>query len=172
MNIGEGISGALFDGEEHKHRFSLWRIWDRAKRALLFIGLNPSTASGLYDDPTIVRLACFAKAWGYGSLYAGNLFSIVSSDPEVLYMETSWDPIGGPNDKAILKMREVCSTVMVGWGAWGRHFPEQVAYMLSLLGDPIYCIKTTRMGEPMHPLYLPKDSKLREYHRQEAINGR
>ena len=59
MNIGGSISGAVFGPNS---RFALWRIWDNSLDALLFIGLNPSRANGVQDDPTIRRLAIFANA--------------------------------------------------------------------------------------------------------------
>jgi thymidylate synthase len=37
---------------------------------------------------------------------------------------------------------------------------------LALLGNPVYCLKVNKSGEPCHPLYLPGDSKLIEYKRE------
>ena len=76
MNIGGSISGALFSDDSRKYRYALWRIWDSSLDTLLFIGLNPSTAAHVQDDPTIRRLVGFAKAWGFGGLYAGNLSAL------------------------------------------------------------------------------------------------
>jgi len=165
VEIGGSPSGALFSDKNRKCRYSLWRIWDKSKGPLLFIGLNPSTANDIHNDPTIIRLANFAKAWGYGGLYAGNLFSLVSSNPAALFYVDAVEFDGGPNDKAIIKMRELCSVVMVGWGSWGIHARKQISHVLSLVGSPIYCLKVTRKGEPAHPLYFPKDSKLTPYSR-------
>ena len=47
-----------------KYRYSLWRIWDKEKPIFTFIGLNPSTADHIQDDPTINRCINFAKSWG------------------------------------------------------------------------------------------------------------
>nr|WP_252726063.1 DUF1643 domain-containing protein [Acinetobacter indicus] len=47
-----------------KYRYSLWRIWDKDKPIFTFIGLNPSTADHVQDDPTITRCINFAKSWG------------------------------------------------------------------------------------------------------------
>ena len=37
---------------------------------------------------------------------------------------------------------------------------------LALLGKPVYCIKTTGLGEPAHPLYFPWESQLVPYVRK------
>lgn len=168
MNIGGSISGALFSDSERKFRYSLWRIWDKSKAALMFVGLNPSTASELKDDPTIIRLCGFAKSFGYGGLYAGNLFSIVSANPEVLMFRSSEEQPLGPNDMAIKYMRHITSAVVVGWGEWGRKAGKRPDAVLSLLGEPVYCLKVNKSGEPCHPLYLPADSKLIPYRRVEV----
>lgn len=77
MKIGGSISGAIFSDNARNHRFALWRVWDKTLDNLFFIGLNPSTAEHYRDDPTIRRLIGFAKAWGFGGLFAGNLFNLV-----------------------------------------------------------------------------------------------
>lgn len=38
-----------------KYRYSLWRVWDKTKPTFTSIGLNPSTADHIEDDPTITR---------------------------------------------------------------------------------------------------------------------
>lgn len=168
MKIGEGISGALFS-EGASYRYALWRIWERSKPALLFIGLNPSTAAHYQDDPTIVRLANFAKTWSFGGLYAGNLFSVVSADPLVLHFPTSVEFPDGPNDTAIKCMRQLASTVLVGWGAYAKKVSKRRAEaVLDLVGEPVYCLGVTKTGEPKHPLYLPRETKLVEYYRKGA----
>ena len=163
MNIGEGISGALFSDSERRFRYALWRIWQPSGDKLLFIGLNPSTANGTKDDPTIRRLIGFAKSWGFGGLFAGNLFSIVSANPDVLWLSSSVELPGGPNDMAIKRMRELSSKVMVGWGNWGAAAGTRPGEVIAILREPVYCLKTTRSGEPGHPLYIRSTSDLEPY---------
>jgi hypothetical protein len=166
MKIGDSVSGALFS-DDHKYRFVLWRIWDRQSEALMFIGLNPSTANEHRDDPTIIRLANFAKAWHFGGLCAVNLHPIVSANPDILYSEAGRQHFT-ENDEAIKQVKGSCSTSLVGWGEWGKEFTIRVKAVLDILGDPVYCLKVNKSGEPCHPLYLPRDSKLIPYTRKEA----
>lgn len=165
MNIGGSISGAVFSDENRRFRYSLWRIWDKSKEALLFIGLNPSTANDIKNDPTIARMVSFGKSWGFGGLYVGNLFSIVSANPDVLFFESSVEQPNGLNDEAIKQMNKLCSTVLVGWGEWGQNAGLRPAQVLSLIGERAFCLKVNKSGEPSHPLYLPSSSKMILYER-------
>jgi hypothetical protein len=166
MKIGEGISGALFNDSSHMFRYALWRTWEPTGHKLLFIGLNPSTANDTRNDPTIRRLIGFAKSWGFGGLFAGNLFSLVSAYPDVLWLKPASDLSRGLNDTAIKRMRELSTKVIVGWGNQGRNAGTRPAEVLALVGEPVYCLKTKKTGEPSHPLYFPRDSKLIRYYRK------
>lgn len=75
--------------EKGDRRFVLIRQWESGKPFIMFIGLNPSTATGTDDDPTIRRVVRFAKDWGYGGVYMVNLFSKVTPNPKDLEGETS-----------------------------------------------------------------------------------
>ena len=166
MNIGEGISGAAFSDSNRRFRYALWRFWEPSGDKLFFLGLNPSTANDIKDDPTIRRLIGFAKSWGFGGLFAGNLFSLVSADPANLWFTPSPEQPNGPNDSAIKRMRELSTKVMVGWGNEGRNAGTRPGEVLALIGQPVFCIKTTKAGEPGHPLYMPLSSQLQPYVRE------
>jgi hypothetical protein len=156
------FSGAIMD-EKRKHRFLLWRFWDDRPR-MLFIGLNPSTANELEDDPTIRRLCSFAKGWGYGGLYAVNLYSQVTPHPEELLPETRNHPANIP----ALQMALGLSTLTVcGWGDGIKNVLDsdlgfRAEQVIGMLSSP-KCFGLTKSGNPKHPLYLPSDSKLKEY---------
>ena len=166
MNIGDSISGAVFSDPNRRFRYALWRIWKPAGDKLLFIGLNPSTANDIKDDPTIRRLIGFAKAWGFGWLFAGNLFSLVSANPDILWFTPSPELVNGANDTAIQRMHELSTKVMVGWGNEGRNAGTRPDDVLSLLDEPVFCLRTTMAGAPTHPLYLPLHSQLVPYIRK------
>jgi len=162
MNIGGTISGAVFS-EDRKKRFALWRVWDKARPALLFVGLNPSTATDRQDDPTIRRVVGFAKAWYHGGLYVGNLFSTITPDPRELYLAEP-EPTA-PTDEALQEMRAICPRVLVGWGHFGKDAQNRTAEVLALLGKPVYCLGTTKDGWPKHPLYMRADTEMKLYER-------
>lgn len=68
------------------YRYALWRTWDESKPFAMFVGLNPSTADELEDDPTIRRCINFSKLWGYGGLCMVNLFAYRATDPTALFL--------------------------------------------------------------------------------------
>lgn len=114
--------------------------------------LNPSTADGSVDDPTIRRCISFAKVWGFEALRVVNLFALRSTNPQALL--TASDPVGPDNQVYLDKAFAECSLVVAAWGAHAaakrrgdaliRQFPE-----CRVLGK-------TKSGAPRHPLYLPK----------------
>ena len=62
-------------------RYQLWRIWDPSLPLVLFILLNPSVGDASQDDPTLRRLVYFAKKFGFGGFYVGNLYTEITPYP-------------------------------------------------------------------------------------------
>ncbi len=75
------MSGCAIFSDCWKYRYTLVRNWDSSLQRLAIIGLNPSTADAVKDDPTIRRCKHFAQAHGYGSFVMLNLFALRSTDP-------------------------------------------------------------------------------------------
>ncbi len=144
--------------EDNKYRYQLSRIWDEEKPMILFIMLNPSTADANIDDPTIRRVTNFAKSWGYGGLYVGNLYAFRSTDPNILQKVDN--PIGTDNIQYIKSLIGLTEKVIYAWGN-NRKEPE----WLSNLVDNPYCIDISKKGIPKHPLYL-KGNLLPKLYRQ------
>jgi hypothetical protein len=132
-----------------KYRYSLWRIWDQSKSYVLFIGLNPSTADEIEDDPTLIRCMNYAKSWGYGGVCMANLFAFRSTDPKVMLKAN--DPVGQDNDRWLVELSQKAGLVVAAWGNSGSFMgrSHQVKQLLSNL----HCLKMNKSGEPAHPLY-------------------
>ena len=128
--------------------------------------LNPSTADEEKNDPTIRRCISFARGWGYRYLVILNIFALRSTDPSVL--KDSDDPIGILNDYYIALTVDKCDRVVLAWGAHGELYGRgsQVADLISENKQTYYldCSHSpnglTKGGQPMHPLYLAKDTPL------------
>lgn len=147
----EEIKGAIIS-DCTKYRYQLWRIWDNRKPKVMFIMLNPSTADSDIDDSTIRRCIGYAKSWGYGGLYVGNLYAYRATDPGVL--NNVDDAIGIDNEKNLKEMSFKCEKIVCAWGnSEGR--PE---YIFSNIRNLQY-LKLNQDGTPAHPLYLRKDLK-------------
>ena len=138
------------------YRYSLSRIWDESLPAVLFIMLNPSTADGTKDDPSIRRCISYAKDWGFGSLFVGNLFALKSTKPTGLLESTN--PEGPENLKYLLKLSSHCKMIVCAWGN-GPILKKLSANSLKNLNRKLHCLKLSLDGIPCHPLYLPKDLK-------------
>jgi hypothetical protein len=140
---------------DRRYRYALWRIWDDRKPVCMFIGLNPSTANEIKDDPTTTRCAAFARSWGYGGHCMGNLFAYCSRDPHAL---RNGDPIGPENDAWLAYLAAYSAIVVACWGQIWKDEDGRKEAVIKLVPD-IYCLGTTKTGQPKHPLFLPGNTK-------------
>lgn len=137
------------------HRYTLFREWgDKNKRAVLFLLLNPSTATDEQDDPTIRRCIGYAKSWGFGRMMIGNIFAYRSTCP--LGMKLADDPVGVSNDLYLGAMAGEAHLIVAGWGNHGK-FMERGDRMREVFGERLHCLSMTKANEPGHPLYLKGD---------------
>lgn len=154
--------GAIIS-EDEKYRYQLWRIWDKTKPLVLFIMLNPSTADADNDDPTIKRLIGFAKSWGYGGFYVGNLFAYRSTDPKGLLSQS--DPVGWVNGHHLLNMQFKCELIVCAWGNRPiLNKLKQTVFDSTILNKKLHCIDLSNDGTPKHPLYLKGDLQPKPYY--------
>jgi hypothetical protein len=143
-------SWAVIDGE---YRYWLARTWSNDLPPVTFVMLNPSTADGTYDDPTIRRCIGFAREWGYGGIVVVNLFAYRATYPRELSIVP--DPVGPDND-AYIEMA-ACHRTVVAWGAQKTHGRD--LHVATLLTDPL-CLGRTKRGAPLHPLFVPHGTPL------------
>ena len=134
------------------YRYTLWRKWIGGKGYALVIGLNPSTADEVTDDPTVRRCSNYAKAWGYASLCMTNLFAYRATDPVV--MKAVAEPIGPDNDRYLAECAQRAAVVVAAWGNHGT-YRGRAGEVLGLLGE-LHFLRLTQSGQPAHPLYLRK----------------
>lgn len=154
------LIGAEFD-QNREYRYTLYRIWNEKKPYAMFIGLNPSTADELEDDPTVRRCISFSKDWNYGGLFMMNAFAFRSTDPKVLEV-LGGDPIGPNNDYWLKKIAKDAGIVIAAWGTYGviRDREKQIIRMFMNQNKLLYCLGYTKEGHPKHPLYLKKDTRV------------
>ena len=144
------LGGATFDSTG-AYRYHLWREWDSALPPVTFVMLNPSTADAGHDDPTIRRCVGFAQSWGYGRLEVVNLFAYRATSPRELFAAD--DPVG-PENEAWLRSATNAREVVVAWGDYGRASRGTLVWIAA---PAPRCLGLTALGQPRHPLYLPKD---------------
>ena len=157
MNDGE-TGDAVFDTDV-RYRYLLWRTWDPDLPRVGFIMLNPSSADGDRDDPTLRRCRGFARAWGFGGLGVANLFALRSVDP--LSLQSCRDAVGGENERYLVKLAETVDTVVAAWGNGGAWQGRGSHVRRMLAEHPLFCLGVTVQGEPRHPLYVPSAAQLK-----------
>lgn len=155
---GDADSTALYS-PCGQYRYALSRVWDPAAPRLLYIMLNPSTATEEQNDPTIERCERRARALGHGGFRACNLFAWRETAPRLL--KRADRPVGPANDAVLAaSARWATATqggrILCGWGVHGAHLGRgpEVAAGLRAAGHPLWHLGLTRDGAPRHPLYI------------------
>lgn len=149
--------------EDRRYRYLLTRIWDRDRPLVAFIGLNPSTADEVQDDPTVRRCIGYARDWDYGGLLMLNLLAYRSTDPRKLLKQPVGEVQGEGNTAAMINAWQQADLVVAAWGAWGSRFLDRTRELLRIFSlqskhQHLYCLGMTKDGQPKHPLYLPKSA--------------
>lgn len=156
-----------------KFRFKLWRIWDKTAPMCMVIGLNPSTADHLRNDPTVQLCCADAQYWGCGGLYMMNIWPYRATEPA--QMKRYYQLFSTPSEFAssshlnLIRIQEVamrCDLVVAAWSGhadWLRK-GEEVYNALSRQRE-LKCYRRLSNGEAGHPLYLKRPIKLQPYKR-------
>lgn len=140
-------------------RYCLWREWGGDSGYVVFVGLNPSTADAVKDDPTIRRCIGFANRWGFSAMCMINLFAFRATKPGDL--RKAPDPVGSANNEFLRELSKGANLVVSCWGNYGSLF-ERHQNVTRLLGATS-CLGVTSQGQPKHPLYVPYETDLMTY---------
>lgn len=149
------------------YRYSLERELTRPLLAgpdrglIVWIALNPSTATATVNDPTIRREIDYSQRWGFSRLRKLNIFAFRSTDPNAL--RAAADPIGPDNDGHLVAGTEGAGLILCAWGTKSdddavlreMKRPAKVLALLHRAGRELHALKLTAGGHPSHPLYLP-----------------
>ncbi|WP_164660840.1 DUF1643 domain-containing protein [Tropicibacter sp. Alg240-R139] len=150
---GDAPSTAVYS-DCGRYRYSLTRIWDPSGGKVLFVMLNPSTATEVQNDPTVERCERRARALGFGAFQVTNIFAWRDTDPRK--MRAAADPVGPENDTTILAGVDWADQVVAAWGTHGEHLDRGPAVEQLLRGtqNPVFHLGLTKAGHPKHPLYI------------------
>lgn len=150
---GDAPSTAVYSDCE-TYRYSLTRIWEPAGRRVMFVMLNPSTATEVQNDPTIERCERRARSLGFGGFRATNIFAYRATDPRD--MRAAADPAGPDNETAILEGMDWADQVVCAWGTNGVHMNQgpRIETLLRARGQALYQLGLSKAGHPKHPLYI------------------
>lgn len=136
-------------------RYTLRRVWGDVSNQgfAAFVGLNPSTADEVKNDPTVRRCIQYAKDWGYGGMFMLNIFAYRATDPKVMKQQP--EPIGPDNDYWLQTVSREAAITVAAWGTHGDHLQRGKA--VKALLPNLHYLRLTQDGSPGHPLYLPKN---------------
>ncbi|MGH3410038.1 MAG: DUF1643 domain-containing protein [Streptosporangiaceae bacterium] len=156
--------GTRVTGDEWPHggpyRYLLTRRWG-PDRVVCFIMLNPSTATAEQDDPTVTRCRGFARREGCGGMVIVNLFGLRSPSPRMLLYHP--EPIGPSNDETVFAQAGQANIAVAAWGTAGsqpRLASRRDKVEAALSGISLWCLGTTKAGEPRHPLMARTETPL------------
>jgi len=113
------------------------------------IGLNPSTANDIADDPTIRVLVKSLDILGFGGLKMCNLYAFISSDPKKL--SECPDPVKY-NDEWLKVAAHNSQTIIFCWGNF-----TQATYRIDKIKNLFpdgKCFGKNKNGSPLHPMSL------------------
>jgi hypothetical protein len=152
----DSIVTATFGGPNECYRYELAEVWNPALPTVMFLMTNPSVACLDNSDNTLRKTGKFARSWGYGGQFVGNMHAYRATDPKRL-LEAS-DPVGPDNDAAIMRMAARAEVVVLAYGkppSKLRSRADVVVGNLREAGVRLGCLRVGKDGVPWHPLYLP-----------------
>ena len=160
----------------NKYRYELHREWDKDKKKVLFIMLNPSTACGVTDDLTTIRCMNFAKKWGYGGIMIGNIYPFRAKRPKDLKTWIKHSEVDVyeyyrelDNENHVYDMAQQADLIVC---AWGCNYKDGTPDWVEELGDLFYLELCKDNITPKHPLgNLSKDAIPTNYNLNTIVFG-
>lgn len=161
----DGIESGASYSDDEKYRYSLYRSWrSYSTKQLVFIMLNPSTATEQQNDPTVERCQRRTMMGEYYGVTVINLFAFRATDPKD--MKCAPDPVGGYQNIVILQdaleaAQKGRADIICGWGTHGSFMGQdkEVLSWFDHYGVIPMALEVTKHGHPKHPLYVSYDKK-------------
>lgn len=101
--------------DDQKYRYVLRKVWDDALPMATFIGINPSDATELFMDKTVMNLINhLMKIGGYGGVIIVNLFAFRAKKQKELSNRS--DLLEQCNTQYIIEALEHSKLTIIGWG--------------------------------------------------------
>lgn len=168
--MSDGIRRHAVIDETGTYRYRLTREWgplgEGCKR-ICWIMLNPSTADGLTDDPTIRKCIGFTQRLGFNAFEVVNLYAFRATDPKDLTraFKLGRDVVGPLNHEFTREAIDRSSLVICAWGAGVRSvdlefLAEDVVTAATAHHAQVRCLGRAKQSEPRHPLMLPYSAQL------------
>lgn len=147
-----------------EYRTELVRIWNRSLPVCVWCAMNPSTADGEEDDPSVRKMIGFSSRLGYGGFHLFNVLALRSPYPSYLLRHPS--PRYEPNvawrlaerAKEILHLPSK-DPVIMACGNIPKPFRYDALKVIQAF-SVVRCLGFTQSGMPRHPLMLAYSTPL------------
>lgn len=166
IRLASGVVGeARFHGKREEYRLWLSRRWgDPDAPYALWIGMNPSTADALVDDPTVGREVAYTRETLKLTRYVKtNMLDIRLTDSKKL-RKLGAAARSEANLPTILEFAKNAERIIVCYGVLHRSlqpFARETVEALEAEGHKLWCMGLTKNGQhPKHPLFLKKSTPL------------
>lgn len=168
LKLPDGVVGGATFSECGRYRQALTRDWTpegAAPRAVLFVGMNPSVAAADVSDPTCHRELMFARDWGFTRYLKGNVLDWRATLPKDIPADPAL-ACSPANIRALVDMAHEAELIVLAYGKLHKRFQpvvQEVLRAMQATGKPLQCLGLNRDGSAKHPLYLRKDTPLRDF---------
>lgn len=168
LKLPDGVVGGATFSECGRYRQALTRDWTpegAAPRAVLFVGMNPSVAAADVSDPTCHRELMFARDWGFTRYLKGNVLDWRATLPKDIPADPAL-ACSPANIRALVDMAHEAELIVLAYGKLHKRFQpvvQEVLRAMQATGKPLQCLGLNKDGSAKHPLYLRKDTPLRDF---------
>lgn len=152
-------ASAVYGGPSDCYRYLLHWVWDPLLPCLTALLMNPSVASHLCGDRTVIKLYRLAKRWNMGRLCVCNVHAYRTTDQ--MRLAAVDDPVGPFNSRYVFEAAQHSDLVLVGYGTPKvpslRENGLRLCRTLHEAGIEMVALKTSADGTPWHPLYIAEN---------------
>ena len=156
---------ATFVGSRREFRPLLIRDWvPNPYKLWLWVGMNPSTASHLVDDPTIRKELMYTIKHGGRGYRKCNVADYRATKPAMLTQAPAMR--SQENLDIIFGMAKAADVIVCAWGAIPKFlvpYEKETLAVLLTVGKRLYCLGKTAGGKPRHPLYVASATELEHF---------
>lgn len=156
------IESTAVMADNNLYRYRLTRIWDKDKEVVGVIMLNPSKATSLKTDNTIMNLINYLIEKDYGGVDIVNMYAYMCRDPKNLkFRDQSYESL---NDDYIAQVAYKRNIFIIAW----RHKENirrkrEIETLLLPYTSKLRCFEDSNGKSPRHPLHISDKWKVIPY---------
>ncbi|WP_237714811.1 DUF1643 domain-containing protein [Pelosinus fermentans] len=145
---------AIFSADK-QYRYLLRKEWDKNKKKVLVIMINPSTAAEVFIDHTTMYVINNLSKLDFGAVDIVNLFPNIDGSRKT---KGSIPEVDNENEKQIAASAEKADSIIIAWGSVGennKNIQERQGNILNMLShyeDKLFSICDDRGNSGFHPL--------------------